>query len=290
MDYFLNLLASGLMFGALYGFIAIGFAVIYKTTGVVNFAQGEIMMLVTYFAWAVGAHGTAPVWQLMCLAILGGIVLGAVVEVIFIRPMLGESQFAIIMTTVGIAIILRGMVPLIWGVESLPMNTSLKSVTVELGPVLLLGDQIFAMAVFLIVAAGAWCFFRFTQVGAAMRATAHDETAALLMGINVRRLHSLSWLISSAIVGVAGVCYAIVVSRAPDMWFLGMQAFPAAILGGLDSPLGSALGALIIGVTASLSEGYIGQGLKEISGFVMIIVILMVRPYGLFGEKELERV
>lgn len=290
MDYFLNLVASGLVFGALFGFIAIGFAVIYRTTGVVNFAQGEIMMLVTYFAWTVGANGTAPLWQLMGVAVLGGIALGALVEFIFIRPMLGESQFAIIMTTVGIAIILRGLVPLVWGVESLPIDTALKSATIEFGPVLLLGDQLFAMAVFLTVAAGAWIFFRFTKVGTAMRATAHDETAALLMGINVRRLHALSWMISSAIAGLAGVCYAIVVSRAPDMWFLGMQSFPAAILGGLDSPLGSAIGALIIGATASLSEGYIGQGLKEISGFVMIIAILMVRPYGLFGEKELERV
>lgn len=290
MDYFLNLVASGLVFGALYGFIAIGFAVIYKTTGVVNFAQGEIMMLVTYFAWTVGSHGTAPLWQLMLLAIGGGLVLGAVVERLLIRPMLGESQFAIIMTTVGIAIIMRGLVPLIWGVESLPVENALKGVTVEFGPVLLLGDQIFALGAFLLVSLVTWVFFRFTRVGTAMRATALDETAALLMGINVRRLHSLSWMISSATAGMAGVCYAIMVSRAPDMWFLGMQSFPAAILGGLDSPLGSALGALIIGVTASMSEGYIGQGLKEISGFVMIIAILMIRPYGLFGEKELERV
>ena len=290
MDYLLNLIASGLVFGALYGFIAIGFAVIYKTTGVVNFSQGEIMMLVTYFAWTVGSHGTAPVWQLMLLAVGGGIVLGAFIERMLIRPMLGESQFAIIMATVGIAIIVRGVVPLFWGVESLPVQTDLKGVTVEVGPVLLLGDQIFSLSAFLCVSAAIWFFFRFTKVGTAMRATAQDEMAALLMGINVRRLHALSWMISSATAGLAGVCYAITVSRAPDMWFLGLQAFPATILGGLDSPLGSSLGGLNIGVTSTLSEGYIGRGLKEISGFAIIIAILMIRPYGLFGEKELERV
>ena len=152
MDFLLNLLASGLVFGALYGFIAIGFAVIYKTTGVVNFAQGEIMMLVTYFAWTIGSRGTAPWWQLLLIAVVGGMLLGWLIERLLVRPMLGESQFAIIMTTVGIAIIIRGVVPLLWGVESFPVESSLKGMTFEWGPVLLLGDQVFALAVFLTVA------------------------------------------------------------------------------------------------------------------------------------------
>ena len=290
MDYLLNLVASGLIFGALYGMVAISFAVIYKTTGVVNFAQGEVMMFVTYVAWWIGTTINGPLWALMAIAIVVGAVLGALLERVFIRPMLGQSQFAIIMTTVGMAIVLRGLVPVIWGVESAPIETPLKSQVIEFGSVLMLGDQLMALACFLTLSLLVWLFFRFSRVGAAMRATAHDETAALLMGIDVRRLHSLSWMISASVAGVTGVCYGVVVSRAPDMWFLGLQAFPATILGGLDSPLGSSLGGLIIGVTSTLSEGYIGRGLKEISGFAIIIAILMIRPYGLFGEKELERV
>lgn len=290
MDYFLNLVASGLVFGALYGLVAISFAVIYKTTGVVNFAQGEVMLFITYVAWSVATWLQAPLWVLMAVAVLCGIVAGALLERLFIRPMLGQSQFAIIMTTVGVAIVLRGLVPLLWGVESKPVETPLKGQVVEIASVLMLGDQLLALACFAALSALTWVFFRYSRIGTAMRATAQDETAALLMGINVRRLHSLAWMVAAAVSGVAGACYAVLVSRAPDMWFLGLQAFPATILGGLDSPLGSALGALIIGVSSALSEGYIGQGLKEISGFVIIIAILMVRPYGLFGEKELERV
>lgn len=290
MDFFLTLVASGLVFGALYGLLGISFAVIYKTTGVVNFAQGEVMLFITYVAWWVGSELQAPLWMLMTIAVSSGVVAGAVLERVFIRPMLGQSQFAIIMTTVGVAIVLRGVVPLVWGVSSEPVETPLKSYVAQVGSVLMLGDQLLALGCFTTLTFFTWCFFRFSRVGAAMRATAHDETAALLLGINVRRLHSIAWMMAAAISGVAGVCYAVLVSRAPDMWFVGMQAFPATILGGLDSPLGSALGALIIGVTSSLSEGYIGQGLKEISGFVVIIAILMVRPYGLFGDRELERV
>lgn len=290
MDYFLNLVASGLIFGAIYGLIAIGFAVIYKTTGVVNFAQGEVMMFVLYFAWMVGAWVDAPLWQLLLIAVVAGMIFGALLERLFIRPMIGQSQFAIIMTTVGVAIILRGLVPLFWGVESEPLESPIKSTLFEFGPVLMLGDQIFALAFFIAISLAVWVFFRFSRIGVAMRAAAHDETAALLMGINVRRLQGLSWMIASAVSGVAGVCYALTVSRAADMWQIGFQAFPATILGGLDAPLGSAFGAVVVGITASLSEGYIGYGLKEISGFVIIIAVLMLRPYGLFGEKELERV
>lgn len=290
MDYFLNLVASGLIFGSLYGLIAIGFAVIYKTTGVVNFAQGEVMMFVLYFAWMIGAYVDAPLWALLLLSVIVGTVFGALLEWLFIRPMIGQSQFAIIMTTVGVAIILRGLVPIFWGVQSEPLEAPIKSELFEFGPVLMLGDQIFALVLFVLVSVATWVFFRFSRAGAAMRAAAHDETAALLMGINVRRLQGLSWMIASAVSGVAGVCYALTVSRSPDMWQIGFQAFPATIFGGLDSPLGSAFGAIVVGATASLSEGYIGYGLKEISGFIIIIAVLMLRPYGLFGEKELERV
>lgn len=290
MDYLLNLVASGLVFGSLYGLVAIGFAVIYKTTGVVNFAQGEVMMFVLYFAWMVGSFVDAPLWMLLVIAIVFGSLFGAVLERLFIRPMLGKSQFPIIMTTVGLAIVLRGLVPIFWGVDSAPIEAPIKSQLWQFGPVFLLGDQVFALVVFLLVSAATWGFFRFSRVGIAMRAAAHDETAALLMGINVRRLQGLSWMIASAVSGVAGVCYALIIARAPDMWHIGFQAFPAAILGGLDAPLGAAFGAAVVGIVASLSEGYIGYGLKEISGFIIIIAILMVRPYGLFGEKELERV
>lgn len=290
MDFLLNILASGLIAGTLYGMIGMSFAVIYKTTGVVNFAQGEMMMLSAYTAWSLGTTLALPFWAMLPVACLASVVIGAAVERLVIRPMLGEPPFAIIMATMGLAIVIRGATILIWGVTAEGFDASFKDELYEFGPVVLFSEQLFAVLVFAATCAGLWAFTRFSRWGAAMRATACDESAALLMGINVRRIHSIAWMISGLISALAGICYALVFSREPTMWFQGLQSFPATILGGLDAPLGSAAGGVIVGLVANLSEGYVGQGLKEISGFVIIIIVLMVRPYGLFGSRDLERV
>jgi branched-chain amino acid transport system permease protein len=133
----------------------------------------------------------------------------------------------------------------------------------------------------------AWLFLRFTRLGMAMRAV---ETAALLMGVSVDRIHAAAWMLSAAIAAVAGVLFAINFKLAPDLWFQGLKSFPAVILGGLDSVIGASLAGLIIGVIENLAQGYLGEGLREIAGFVVIIVVLMVRPYGLFGSADIERV
>ncbi len=248
------------------------------------------MMFIVYISWALGKTFAIQFWLIVPIAVVVGMLFGALLERVFIRPMAGESQFAIVMTTVGLAVALRGILPLIWGVDSEVFAAPFKSQLFEIGPLVLLGEQVFALATFLVVSTGVWAFFRFSRFGVAMRASALDETAALLMGIDVRRLHMVAWSISAGVSALVGVCYALAVGRGPDMWFLGLKSFPATILGGLDSPIGSGVGGLLIGLTTTLSEGYIGQGMKEISGFIIIIVILMVRPYGLFGEKEQERV
>lgn len=290
MDLFLNFVASGLVIGSIYGIIAIAFAIIFKTTGVLNFAQGEVMMLVAYTSWSLGSELTLPFYALIPVSIFCAAIIGIVVERIFIRPMTGQPVFAIVMVTIGLAVFLRSLIVMIWGPGAAPFEASIKDEIIEIGPVVLFSEQLYAILLFCVISAAVYAFFRFTRIGIAMRATAMDETAALLMGVDVRRISSLAWAISAVVSGMGGIAFAIMFSRAPDLWFEGLRSFPATILGGLDSPLGSGFGGLIIGVIGALSEGYIGQGLKEISGFVVIIVVLMVRPYGLFGDKELERV
>lgn len=290
MDLFLNLVASGLVIGSIYGLIAIAFAIIFKTTGVLNFAQGEVMMLVAYVSWSLGTELVLPFPALVLVSVALAAAIGIVIERLFIRPMIGQPTFAVIMVTIGLAVLLRSLIVLVWGNEAQAFEASVAGSLVEIGPVVLFSEQIFAVVLFMIVAVLVFVFFRYTRIGVAMRATAQDETTALLMGVDVRRISALAWAIAAVVSGLAGIAFAMMFSRAPDMWFMGLRAFPATILGGLDSALGSGFGGLIIGVIGDLSEGYIGQGLKEISGFVVIIVILMVRPYGLFGEKELERV
>lgn len=290
MDLFLNLVASGLVIGSVYGLIAISFAVIFKTTGVLNFAQGEVMMLVAYVSWSLATTLVLPFGLLIIVSLGAAAMIGVIVERLFIRPMVGQPVFAIVMVTIGLAIMLRSLIVLIWGPDAEAFQSSLAGGIVEIGPVVLFTEQVMALVFFFMAMLAIYLFFRFTRIGVAMRATAQDETVALLMGVDVKRISALAWAIAAMVSGLGGIVFAIMISRAPDMWFIGLRAFPATILGGLDSALGSGFGGLIIGVIGDLSEGYIGHGLKEISGFIVIIIVLMLRPYGLFGEKKLERV
>jgi len=290
MDVLLNLLASGIVIGSVYGLIASAFAIIFKTTGVLNFAQGEIMMLVAYVSYSLAQVLPFGFPVLVLVTILAAAAIGVAVERMFIRPMSGQPLFAIVMVTIGLAVMLRSLIVIIWGSSGESFASEIKDQLIEVGPVLLFSEQILAVALFILVSVAIALFFRFTRLGSAMRATAQDEAVAMLMGVNVKRISALAWAMAAVVSGLAGIAFAMMFARSPDMWFVGLRAFPAAILGGLDSPLGSGIGGILVGVIGELSEGYVGQGLKEISGFVVIIIILMVRPYGLFGEKELERV
>jgi len=290
MELFGLLVSTGLVSGAAYGLIAIGFALIYKSTGVVNFAQGELVMVTAYIAFSVSHSLGLSFVPLILLTIPLSMAFGLALERLFIRPMLGEPTFAIVMATVGLAVILRSMTILIWGSEPLNFEAGLPTKVVNLLGVPFYPAQLALLAALAIVVGAVWLFLTFSRYGVAMRATAANETAALLVGISVSRIHALAWMLSSAIASIAGVLFAVNFKLAPDMWFQGLKSFPAVILGGMDSIGGAAIGGLAIGLIESLSQGYIGEGSREIAGFVVIILVLMVRPYGLFGSREIERV
>lgn len=290
MDFFALLVATGLVSGAAYGLIAMGFALIYKATGVVNFAQGELVMLTAYISFSLAERFDLGFVPLMLVTIPIAMAIGLVLERIFIRPMLGEPTFAIVMVTVGLAVILRGVTIMAWGPDPYSFPAGLPAAVVRIGPVPFYPSQLAMIGVMAAVTLAAWLLLRYSRIGMAMRAVAANETAALLAGISVSRVHACAWMFSSAIAAFAGVLFAANFKLAPDLWFQGMKSFPAVILGGLDSVVGAALGGLVIGVVENLFQGYVGQGLREISGFVVIVLVLMVRPYGLFGKREIERV
>jgi branched-chain amino acid transport system permease protein len=290
MDLLLLLISAGLVSGAAYGLIAMGFALIYKSTGVVNFAQGELMMLTAYISFTLANTLHLSFIPLVLLTIPISMAIGLALERVFIRPMLGEPTFAIVMVTVGLAVILRGITIMIWGSEPFNFDAGLPSGVISVAGLPFYPAQVAMLAGLGTVTLLAWLFLRFSRLGIAMRAVAAHETAALLVGISVSRIHAFAWMLSSAIASVAGVFFAANFKLAPDMWFQGLKAFPAVILGGMDSVIGAALGGILIGLIESLTQGYVGQGLREISGFIVIIVVLMVRPYGLFGSREIERV
>ena len=290
MDFLALLVATGLVSGATYGLIAMGFALIYKSTGVVNFAQGELVMLTAYVSFSLANALGLSLVPLLVVTIPISMAIGLALERLIIRPMLGEPVFSIVMATVGLAVILRGIVVLIWGSEPLNFPAGLPTTVVSVAGVPFYPAQLGLLGALALVTLGAWLFLRFTRLGMAMRAVAANETAALLMGISVDRIHAAAWMLSAAIAAVAGVLFAVNFKLAPDLWFQGLKSFPAVILGGLDSVIGASLAGLIIGVIENLAQGYLGEGLREIAGFVVIIIVLMVRPYGLFGSADIERV
>jgi branched-chain amino acid transport system permease protein len=290
MSYFLNLLMSGLVIGSLYGLIAMGFAIVYRATGMVNFAVGEVMMLIAYISFNLSQIPQLGFVGLLCTTIPIAMVLGLFIERIFIRPMLGEPMFSRVMVTIGLAVVIRSVVILFWGVEPKAYARPLGDDIIRFGELALYPGQIFSLVVLGVLCILMALFFRHSRIGIAMRATSNNETTALLMGINVKQISAISWLLSSTFAAFAGLAFCLMFSLEPEISQMGLRGFPASILGGLDSVVGGAFGGLVIGVAENMAGGYLGRGLKEIAGFVLIVLVLMVKPYGLFGQREIERV
>lgn len=290
MSFLTLLVSTGLVSGAAYGLIAMGFALIYKSTGVVNFAQGELVMLTAYLSYSLASVLDLSFFPLLLATAVVAAAVGLLIERVVIRPMLGEPAFSIVMATVGLAVILRGVVVLVWGSEPLNFPVGPATTVVKFGGAPFYPAQLYLIGALAVLTVAAWLFLRFSRLGVAMRAVASNETAALLAGVSVERIHAVAWMLSAALASVAGVLFAINYKLAPDLWFQGLKSFPAVILGGLDSVVGASLGGLVIGVVESLAQGYLGEGLREIAGFVIIIVVLMVRPFGLFGSRDIDRV
>lgn len=285
-----ELIASGIAIGAIYGLVAMGFAVIYKATGLVNFAQGEMTMMVAYFAWTIATTVTGNPLVVALGSIAAAVLLGLLIERLIMRPMLGEPVFASVLVTVALAVILRSSITLIWDAYPHGLDLGSGRSIVRIGGVGLRGAQVAAIVTLLLATLAFYVFFRFSKIGVAMRAVALDDRTALLMGISASRIHAIAWAASAVVAGLAGVLFAMIYDLSPAMFQLGLKAFPATILGGLDSVIGSGFGGVLVGVVENLAGGYAGSGMKDIAGFLMIIVILMVRPFGLFGEREVVRV
>jgi branched-chain amino acid transport system permease protein len=290
MNYLVELVVSGLAVGAIYGLVAMGFAVIYKATGIVNFAQGEMGMLAAYTTWSLSLTFGTGALATVVLAIVIGAVLGMVCERLIMRPMLGEPVLSVVLVTVGLAVVLRSVVTLIWGAVPQKFEVVGADRIVDLGGIGLRVSQMGVLLALLLALAGFWFFLRHSRFGVAMRAVAGDEKTARLMGVSTARVQSVAWACASALAGLAGALFAVIYGLTPTIFELGLKAFPATVLGGFDSVLGSGFSGLIIGVVENLVGGYLPSTLKEIAGFVLILVVLMVRPFGLFGEKRIERV
>lgn len=291
---FLQLTITGLAWGSVYACIALGFVLILKATDIFNFAQPELMMLGAYLAFTLITmlHLPFVLGFLLALVLMG--LIAAVLEMMVVRPMVGEPVLAVIMVTLGLANVLRGLTGLVWGYEELQFPSPFPD-----EPIMVFGAAVNQAEIYTIVAGAVllvifFLFFKYSGSGISMRATAEDTTTAFLMGINVKRVFTASWVIAAVVATISGIFLASFTYLEPIMSHTGLKALPAVILGGLDSIHGAIIGGLIIGVAENLAgfylEEYLGSGINEITAYVIVLIVMMIRPYGLFGTKEIERV
>ncbi len=290
LEQFTTLAVNGLANGAILALAALGFVIIFKATGVINFAQGQFLLIGAYVIYAgVVTFGLPwPIAVLASLAVAGG--LGLLVERLVLRPMVGERPIAVIMVTIGLGAFLQAAVQIIWGTRPRPFPAFIPRGTVELAGATVPVDRLVAVGVAAAVLALFSWFFRFSRTGIAMRAVADDQQAALTMGISVRRVFAVSWALAAISAAIGGALVANIVGISGVLVLYGLAVFPVVILGGLDSIPGTAAGGMIIGLLITFTAGTIGMGLQAVIPFVAIVLMLMVKPYGLFGQVEIDRV
>lgn len=287
--FFLQISITGLFTGGLYALIALGFVIIYKATRVINFAVGEMMMIAAYFYLSFAGGMQLPVWLALPLAVLGGAIIGGLVEKTMIRPMLGESPISVIMVTIGLSSILIGIVEIVWTANPQIIPEFLPREPIFLGPMYLAPKAFYGFLIAAAVVVVYLLYFRFSRGGVALRATASDQAAAYAMGINVRRVYNLAWVFGSLAAAVAGILVASTGGLSPHMGVVGLSVLVVVIFGGLDSILGALVGGLFIGWLETVAGFYLGGEYQLVATFSMLMLILVFKPYGLFGTHEIER-
>lgn len=290
MSVFLDLTLNGLALGAAYALVALAFVIIYKATGVINFSQGTVMWMGALFMYAISEQWGLPFYLALVLAMAAGALLGVILERLVMRHLVGEPPFAQLMVTIGILFVLTEVGNNVWGVSPLVLDVPWKG-TVRWAGATIAVANLWRMA-FATLALGAFfLFFRLSTTGLAMRATALDQEAALAQGISARRVHMTAWGIAGAVGTLAGVMLTTSYGLHPELQFFALLAFPAMILGGLDSPGGAVVGGLIIGLAQNIAAQYFSfNGFDQVFPYVLMIGILLVRPFGLWGTKEVQRI
>jgi branched-chain amino acid transport system permease protein len=290
MDKFLQLTLTGLTNGAIFSLVALGFVLIYKASDVINFAQGDFLLVGAYITFGMVAQVGLP-WSVgVLVTMVLAVGLGLVVERLVLRPLIGEPIISVIMVTIGLSSLLRALVSSIWGTTGRPFPPFIPNQNINIGGAIIPADRLIAIALAAILLILFSLFFRYSREGIAMRATADDQQAALSMGISVKKVFALAWSIAAMTAALAGVLVANIVGVSGVVAGIGLRVFPVVILGGLDSIPGAILGGIIIGLLETYTGGYIGGGLSQVVPFIVLILILMVKPYGLFGEIRIERV
>jgi branched-chain amino acid transport system permease protein len=292
----LLLLISGVAQGCVYGLIALGFVLIYKATEQVNFAQGDLLMLGAYVAVTLIVEAQAMGWSidlafwlalLFAMAIMAGF--GFMLDRVALRPIIGQPQFAVVILTIALGFVFRAAAGGIWGQEPKTMATPFTAKKIDIGGIVLGAENLAVIAGTILLAAILYGFFRYTRIGVAMQAASQNQLAAYYMGIPVKIVFSLIWAISAAVAAAAGVLLAPIATIDPNMGFIGLKAFAAAVIGGFGSLPGALIAGLMLGAIEPFAAAYgsragLPKGVPEVSAYILMLFVLIVRPQGLFAQ------
>ena len=288
---FLQIVISGLSIGCVYALVALGFVLIYKATEVVNFAQGELMMVGAFFAYTFVDLAGLPFAVGLPVAMASTALFGALLNQGLLRPLIGRSPFTTVLATVALATLLRSIASMIpgWGTQTHLLSNPLAGQKLNAAGVIVSYEHLIVIAATIALCVILYVFFCFTRIGVALQAVSQNQLAAGYCGIPVKRMHSLIWAISAAVSALAGVLLAPMTFVHTNMGYVGLKAFPAAVIGGFGSIPGAIFGGLILGVIEELSGLYAPEGVKHVAAYVALLLLLVVRPQGLFGISLKER-
>lgn len=286
-------LVIGVAVGSVYSIVALGFVLIYKATGIFNLAQGSLMCLGAYICYVLSITIGLPFYLAVVLTLAVAFLLGLLIEFIFLRRMIGQPHLAVLMVTIGIYLMVRGIVLIVWGVYSKSLPSYLPT-----QPVVVLGANVLPIFIVGLAAAAILfaifiVFFKFTSIGVAMRATQDNQQVAQSVGISVKRIFGASWAIASLAAAAGGIIVGTILSVGYSLDDFGFKVLPAVILGGLESVPGALIGGLVLGIAEHFGAAYLGSwliGIEDVIPFIILLVLLLIVPYGLFGLKRIERI
>ena len=290
LDTVLQLVLNGLAVGCIYGLVALGFVLIYKATELVNFAQGDLLMLGAFTCYMFVVWYGVGYWLAFVLAVAAVAAFGAVLDATVLRRVIGQPQFALVMLTIGLAAMFRSFASITWGSEIYTLPTPFSAKATRIGGVAVSHEYVSIIVGTVLLCGALYTFFTFTRVGVAMQAASQNQLAAYYMGIPVKRMFSLVWAISAGVAAIAGVLLAPVSLIDINLGFIGLKAFSAAVLGGFGSIPGALVGGVTIGLIELFSGVYLPQGFKDVAAYVALLVVLAVRPQGMFGTVGRKKV
>lgn len=293
MTFFFQIMASGVAVGVVYALVGLGLVLIYKATGVLNIAQGAVVMLMAFITYAFSQQIGLPFYLAVILSIAAAMLLGVIIERICLRPMIGQPLFSTIMMTIGLMLIFQAIPAMIWGTGFKSFPQYLPTKPYRFGEIFLSPDYLWGFIIAMALFIAFLIYFRYSRSGIVMRAVADDELAAQSMGVHISRVAGIAWAFSCLVAAVGGVVLGTITNVGVNLSPIGMKAWPAVIIGGLDSIPGALIGGIIVGVLEGLSGGYLESllmGIKDVAPYLILLLILLIKPYGLFGLKRMERI